>query len=207
MGKRVRKGLAGSAGSVVDGGDAPREALVGFLTTHGQTKPGTRRGRPRKFSRPSTSVTLTLPDDVIAQLQKIDSDLSRAVVRAVQPLAITTRDRARELTMFGDKAAVILLPPSRSLMDHTGVGMVPLSDGRAMLAFDERTSVADFELRLRDAIAEPTLPADDKAMFRELAAILRDARCVDGLAMTQRSILVLHRPKAGNGGHRPVRRS
>ena len=39
-----------------------------------------RRGRPRKFVRPSRAVTVTLPDDVIAALQGVDVDLSRAVV-------------------------------------------------------------------------------------------------------------------------------
>ena len=58
---------------------------------------GPRRGRPRKFSRPSRSVTLTLPDDVIAALLAVDSDLSRAVVRAVQPLVPDTPRPAAEV--------------------------------------------------------------------------------------------------------------
>ena len=45
-----------------------------------------RRGRPRKFSRPSRAITLTLPEDTIAALRAVDRDLSRAVVRVVQPL-------------------------------------------------------------------------------------------------------------------------
>lgn len=154
-----------------------------------------RRGRPRKFSRPSTSVTLTLPDDVIATLQAIDKDLSRAVVRVVQPLAARSPATAAQLTMFGDKAAIIVLPPNRALCHHTGVELVPLSDGRAMLSFDDRMSVSDFELRLGDAIADPAVSPADKAMFQELAAILRSARRSDGVAMRRRSILVLDKTR------------
>ena len=45
-----------------------------------------RRGRPQKFGRPSRAVTLTLPEDVIAALGRVDDDLSRAIVRVSKPL-------------------------------------------------------------------------------------------------------------------------
>src|SRR6185436_14943131 len=73
-----------------------------------------RRGRPKKFNRPSRAVTLTLPDDVLAALHAIDSDLSRAVVRAAQPFIPETPRPAAELTMFGDRA-VIVVPPNLRL--------------------------------------------------------------------------------------------
>ena len=44
-----------------------------------------RRGRPRKFRSPSRAVTLTPPEDVLRVLGGVDCDLSRAVVRVVQP--------------------------------------------------------------------------------------------------------------------------
>jgi hypothetical protein len=156
-----------------------------------RTPSGPRRGRPRKFSRPSRSVTLTLPEDVIAALQAIDADVSRAVVRAVQPLVADPPRPLAEVSTFGDRA-VIVVPPSRVLRDRLGVELVPLSDGRALLAFDERLSAADIELRLRDAIAEGTLAPDDRALFEALVDILRSARRAEGMTLRQRSILVLH---------------
>jgi hypothetical protein len=164
-----------------------------------RTPTGARRGRPRKFSRPSRSVTLTLPDDVIAKLQAIDTDLSRAVVRALEPLAGGAPRPAAELTTFGDRA-VIVVPPSRSLKERTGVELVPLSDGRALLSFDDRMSIADFELRLGDAIADPDVPSDEKGMFQELAEILRSARRADGVALKPRSIIVLQWTTKGLNG-------
>jgi hypothetical protein len=44
-----------------------------------------KRGRPRKFLAPSRAVTLTLPEDVIAALEAVDHDLSRAIVGVAQP--------------------------------------------------------------------------------------------------------------------------
>lgn len=151
---------------------------------------GGRRGRPRKFLRPSRAVTLTLPEDVVATLQSIDGDLSRAVVRAVQPF---TRDAPRppaELTAFGDRA-VIVVPPNRTLKERTGVELVPLSDGRALISFDEGLSIPEIELRLGDALADPAFELDDRVVFQALADILSSARRTDGVSLQRRSIIVV----------------
>ena len=140
-----------------------------------------RRGRPRKFDRPATSVTLTLPEEVIEILQSIDKDLSRAIVRVVQPLDAPKRVASGQLTTFGDHSAVFLVPHRRSFTEHTGLELVPLADGRAMICFNGELSVADLELRLSDALADPDFPPTDKAMFQELTAILGRARRAEGV--------------------------
>jgi hypothetical protein len=66
-----------------------------------------RRGRPRKFTVPSRAVTLTLPEHIIAALETIDLDLSRAVVRMAQPEVGKQRHPAAELTSFGRRAVSI----------------------------------------------------------------------------------------------------
>jgi hypothetical protein len=94
-----------------------------------------RRGRPRKFARPSRAVTLTLPKEVIDALTAIDADLSRAVVRVTQPEMAKRPHPPAELAAFG-RRAVIVVNPSRTLERRTGVVLVPLSDGRALISFD-----------------------------------------------------------------------
>ena len=149
-----------------------------------------RRGRPRKFAGPSRAVTLTLPDDTIAALQTINSDLSRAIVAAVQTLEPQSTPRQVQLATFG-ATAVIVVPDSHVLRDRTGVELVPISDGRALLSFDERTTVPQLELRVLDTLADGTLAEGDKVMFEQLAEILRDARRAGGIEMRQRSVLVM----------------
>jgi hypothetical protein len=158
---------------------------------------GRRRGRPRKFNRPSRAVTLTLPDDVLAALHAIDSDLSRAVVRAAQPFIPKTPGPPAELTMFGDRA-VIVVPPNLRLKERTGVELIPLSDGRALISLDEGLSIADIELRLRDALADPSFDRADRAVFEALADILSNARRADGVTVRRRSIIVLHGVRQGS---------
>ena len=166
-----------------------------WLASRSPNGNGSRRGRPRKFGRPSRAVTLTLPEDVIASLQAIDPDLSRAVVRALQPM--TTREPAApaELASYGNRA-VILVPPSRVLRERTGVELVPLSDGRALISMDDRHSIPKLELQLTDALADDTLDAGSRELFEALVGILRNARQDDGVEVRQQQIIILHRRAA-----------
>jgi hypothetical protein len=58
-------------------------------------------------------------------------------------------------------------------------------------------SIADFELRLGDAIADPSVAAADRTVFQDLAEILRSARRADGVSLRYRNIIVLHWTKSG----------
>jgi hypothetical protein len=149
-----------------------------------------RRGRPRKFSAPSRAVTLTLPEDVVAALVALDPDLSRAVARLAQPLASGQPHEPAELSVFG-RRAVIVVRPSRRLERQIGVELVPLPDGRALIAFDRLMTIPQMELLLRDAADRHELPADDQQIFEAIAAILRAARQSGRVTLHQRHIIVL----------------
>ena len=119
-----------------------------------------RRGRPPKYGRPSRAVTLTLPEDVIAALARLDEDLGRAVVRIAQPLVADVVPHApAELSNYGDSAVIITRRLS-SLARIRGVTLVPLPDGRALISLDGTISVSDFELKLRDMVDDGS-PLDD----------------------------------------------
>ena len=159
-------------------------------------KAGTsRRGRPRKFGRPSRAVTLTLPTDVIAALTSVDADLSRAIVRVTEALPGEPKHGPAELTPYGNRA-VITVPNSRSLRERMGIELVPMSNGRALISFDEQLTVAQLELRLLDALADATLDRSERDMFETLAHILRDARQAPDVELRERQIVVLHKTTA-----------
>jgi hypothetical protein len=145
------------------------------------------RGRPRKFNRPARAVTLTLPEDIIAALQAIDKDVSRAVVRAVQPLVDNAPRPVAELTSIG----VVVVPPSRAFRERVGVELVPLFDGRALISFDEQVPISEIELRLRDAIDDPTCDAEARQVFEEIVEILSTARRTEGVSLQRRSIIIV----------------
>ena len=149
-----------------------------------------RRGRPRKFSEPSRAVTLTLPDRIISALEGIDHDLSRAVVRLTQPEVASAPRPAAEVATFG-RHGVILVSPTRTLERRTGVMLVPLTDGRALISFDESMTIARLELKIDDELEDRTLPAEDARVFEGIRDILRDARRSNAIVLRQRNIIVL----------------
>jgi hypothetical protein len=133
---------------------------------------------------------------VITALASIDSDLSRAVVRTLQQASPAGPNSPAELARYAGNRAVILVPPSRMLRQRTGVELVPLPDGRALLAFDDQLSISKFELRLRDSLADPTLEAEDRTLFGALVDILTNARLEDGIELRHQNIVVLRTTRA-----------
>jgi hypothetical protein len=159
------------------------------------------RGRPRKFATPSRAVTLTLPETVIERLSRLHEDLSRAVVRLAQRHTPGTNKKPAELLVFG-KRAVITIRPTPSLERRTGVQLVPLPDGRALISFDTPTSLAELELTINDAIDDPTLNDDDRKVYEGIKTILKDARQSTTVSLQRRNIIVLEsvtRGAANNG--------
>jgi hypothetical protein len=158
---------------------------------------GPRRGRPRKFTSPSRAVTLTLPEDVISALEAVDPDLSRAVVRVAQPEMAKAPHPAAELATFG-RYAVIVVNPTRTLEQRTGVMLIPLSDGRALIAFDESMTIDRLELAIQDELEDHELPPEDARIFQAIRELLKEARRSDAVALSQRNIIVLEPAPAGD---------
>jgi hypothetical protein len=147
-------------------------------------------------------VTVTLPEDVIAALYRLDEDLGRAVVRIAQPLvADVVPHPPAELSNYGD-SAVIVTRRLASLEKIPGVTLVPLPDGRALISLDDAISVSDFELKLRDMVDDgSTFDATERAALEAIARILKAARSTKGLTVHERSIIVLQ-----STNHRPIAR-
>jgi hypothetical protein len=148
-----------------------------------------RRGRPKKFAKPSRAVAVTLPTDVISALHAIDADLSQAIVRLVETSVPGALHAAAEVARFG-RRAVITVPPTQELESQTGAELVPLADGRALVAFNEQMSIADLELRIGDVLAESAVQGEERATFEAFAEILRRARRSDTVEVKARRIIV-----------------
>jgi hypothetical protein len=149
-----------------------------------------KRGRPRKFGRAARSVALTLPLDVIATLERHDSDLARAIVHlSARSGPERAAAREAELSRFG-RRAVIVVSPSRTLRRIPGVELVPLPSGRALISLDRSLTPEAFELRLRDAL-DAGVPEPDRAGVRQVVQVLSDARRSGRVRLQTRTLLVL----------------
>jgi hypothetical protein len=149
-----------------------------------------RRGRPRKFIAPSRPVTLTLPEHVIDALTALDADLSRAIVRLAQPVLAARPHAPAELVTFG-RYSVIAVQPSKTLEKRTGVNLLHLPDGRALISFDRSMTIPGLELLIADALEDRTLPKSDRAIFEAVAEILTSSRRSENVVLLQRHVIVL----------------
>ena len=118
----------------------------------------------------------------------LDRDISRAIVRIVMAHGDERTAPNLEVATFGSRA-VIVVTPTRALSGMKGVELVPLADGRALIAIDDTMSEPQFELAVRDALDGSQLETDDRALLEQLATVLRDARSDGGLVL--RRIIVL----------------
>ena len=129
---------------------------------------------------------------MIDALERIDRDVSRAVVRVTQPEIRKGPHAAAELATFGSRA-VIVVNPTRTLERLIGVMLVPLSDGRALISFDETMTPARIELKIEDALEDETLPASDAEVLASIRELLKDARRSASVTLSQRNIIVIER--------------
>ena len=86
----------------------------------------------------------------------------------------------------------MVVSPTRGLIERVGAELVPLSDGRALVAFDGNQSIPAFELRLRDALNDPNLPPADRETFAAIADLLRSVRQDSRGTLLPRNILVFN---------------
>ena len=68
---------------------------------------------------------------------------------------------------------------------------MPLSDGRALIAFDESMTTARLELKIQDELDAHGLPAEDARIFKSIRNVLKSARRSKSVALHQRNIIVI----------------
>lgn len=154
-----------------------------------------RPGRPPKFGRRGRQVTITLPEDLLERLRAQHLDLGRAIVELFEKPGVLHSDAPVQLTEFGN-GALILVPPASALRRLAGVELIPLSNGRAIIALDQPMSTSDLELTLIDALADQTFAASDRSIVTNVVDILREARTAPSVRLRQRTIIVVERNTA-----------
>ena len=154
-----------------------------------------------KYGRASRAITITLPEDVIERLAATDTDLGRAIValaeRHGKPRARPLRHA--EIAAYGNHA-VIIVTPVKELKRLPGVQLVPVGDGRALIALEPPYSVPELELDLRDLLERGDVTRLERKTLEAIAAILRQSRQSTTVSLEERTIIVLepkrHRRRA-----------
>jgi len=152
-----------------------------------------KRGRPPKFGRPGQVVALTLPEEVVSGLKRIDADLAWAVVRlyereARRASAPQSERAIAELVRIADRRSLIVVSRSE-LTRLPGVTMVPVSPTRAFLSLEPGLGMNDLELAVSDRLEESGLDDREERALGRLRAQLRRWRRDRGLRFHTRAII------------------
>jgi hypothetical protein len=173
------------------------------------------RGRPSKFGRPSRVVAVTLPQDAIDRLRRINRDLGWAIMTLVDKeaagappprLSDQMLEPDVELVAVADRRSLIVI--NREHIRHLpGVNLIPLRGNRAFVALDIDRGMSDLELAVSDRLDEPTLDGAEAHALEDLRAQLTHWRRDHDLKFHRRAIIVVERrPKANGNGRRPPAR-
>ena len=166
----------------------------------------TRRGRPSKFGRPSQVVALTLPDDVVRGLRKVDPDVGWAIVALFEksPARGSAEPESQpdvELVTIADRRSLIVV--NRAVINHLrDVNIVPLHGDRAFLALDAGRGMTDLELAVIDSLDDPAIEPRERKALQTLRAQLRTWRHDRTLRFHSRSIIVVERLSKTKGAGR-----
>jgi len=153
-----------------------------------------KRGRPPKFGRPAQVVALTLPEEVVAGLKRIDDDIAWAVVRLYEREARRRAPAARpertvvELVRIADRRSLIVVNRAE-FTRLPGVTIVPVSATRAFLALEPGLGMSELELAVSDRLKEATVDEREQRALLRLRAQLRRWRRDRGLRFHTRAII------------------
>lgn len=159
-----------------------------------------RRGRPPKFGRPGHAVSVTLPDDTLQALNRVDPDTGWAIVKLLQrePRNVKAeRDPDVELARIGTRRSLIVV--SRAVFRSLpGVNLIPLDDARAFLALEPGCGLSDLELAVIDRLSDGSVTTRERRALDALRTRLAAWRHDRHLRFHHRSIIVVEQI-SGNG--------
>lgn len=140
-----------------------------------------KRGRPPKFQEPRHPITVTLSESTLAQLAAINSDRSRAIVKAATAaLPVDPKRKPVELVEVLPGLSVILIGPSRYIQKIKWLRLVEVAPLRFLLTIPTGTAVDSLELALLDLLQNLKPYEDREGLILEgLRDLIRRLR-VDG---------------------------
>lgn len=153
-------------------------------------------------------MSVTLPDDTLQALNRVDPDTGWAIVKLLQREPRSTKDvgeREVELAHIGTRRSLIVVSRAafRSL---PGVNLIPLDETRAFLALDPGCGLSDLELAVIDRLSDDALAARERRALDALRSRLAAWRHDRHLRFHHRSIIVVEQVSSNGRGGTKTRR-
>ena len=128
-------------------------------------------GRPPKFDEPSIPITVTLPFRILQQLEKVDSDRGKAIVKCVEGFAEKnlSDEKRVEIIKISEEAGLIVIGRCRCLESISWLRLVEIAPARFLLSILPGTDVALLEVAIMDLIENQAANDEyEKGLLEEL---------------------------------------
>lgn len=130
------------------------------------TKKRAHGGRPPKFNEPCRPVTVTLPKRILAQLEAIDTDRARALVKVTDAVAGSRGSRFRpvELMKMAPGKSLIVVGPSRALRQIPWLKLIEIAPARYLLTLPSGMPSESLEVALHDLLKDHAMQHDEREL-------------------------------------------
>ena len=156
-------------------------------------------GRPPKFDEPSNPITVTLPSRTLQQLQRIDSDRGKAIVKCVDEIAARSLSDENKVQIIkvSENSGLLVIGRCRCLESIPWLRLVEIAPARFMLSIAPGTNVTSLEVAVMDLVEHNA--ADDeyeKGLLEELRLCISHHRRQE--IVTKGEILFVNLAKTKN---------
>jgi hypothetical protein len=142
-------------------------------------------GRPRKYAEPSQPVTVTLPHSTLRQLQQIDEDRGRAIVKLARA-ASSQQKPLVEIVEFAENTGLVVVGPNQALERIPFVRMVEVAPARYLISLAPNHGFHRLEIALTDLLEDSDDLADtDHEMVSQLLEHFKSFRKSESVSMAQ----------------------
>ena len=137
-------------------------------------------GRPPKFNEPCRPVTVTLPKRILAQLETIDADRARALVKVTDTVVGSRGSRFRpvELVKMALGKSLIVVGLSQSLKSIPWLKLIEIAPARYLLTIPSGMAVESLEVALSDLLKDADVQHNERerGILQELMNLIGHQR-------------------------------
>jgi hypothetical protein len=155
-------------------------------------------GRPRKYAEPSQPVTVTLPQTTLRQLEQVDADRGRAIVKLAKNASLELDDGRAfvDVVDIGSGTALVVVGGASILRQIPFVRLVEVALGRYLIALLPGRGIHELEIALTDLLEDSQhLIESDRELVSQLATRLRKFRKTESVSTAQILLLQIKPPR------------
>lgn len=128
-------------------------------------------GRKPKFQEPSSSITITLPDRILQQLNMIDTDRAKGIVKCVENTLSTDNDNKLKILKISESEGLLTIGPCNILKNIPYLKLIEISPLHYIISKPVGTTFEMIEIAIIDLIEKV---GDDQAEEKEILVNIRN---------------------------------